>query len=372
MSFLASYADLLLNYSLSLKAGERVYIETTTLAEPLVKLLYQKALDLGALPYVQLSFCDQERILLEHGQNAEQWGLLPQFYGEAMTHFEAYLNIRAPFWSRDLRPSPKSQALKARRAAKAPAQQAYQLRTANLSLRRCLCEYPTMAGAENAGMSLEEYQDFIWRACYLDRPNPQAAWEALSRRQAKIIEVLSQYSHFRYLGPETDLHFSTQGRTWINSDGHTNMPSGEVFTAPVEDSVEGQVYFSYPSIYTGKEVSGIRLWLRAGEVYRAEAEQGQDVLDRILAQEGARRFGEAAIGCNPNIQQMVRNILFDEKIGGTIHLALGQSYAQCGGKNDSPVHWDMITDMRQGAIYGDGVCLYRNGNFLFDLPELLD
>jgi aminopeptidase len=161
------------------------------------------------------------------------------------------------------------------------------------------------------------------------------------------------------------MSFSVKGRKWINSDGRANMPSGEVFSAPIEDSVNGWAYFSYPTIYMGKDVEGVRLEVKDGEVVKWSAEKGQDVLDKVFSVEGARRWGEVAVGTNMNIQRTTRNILFDEKIGGSIHMAVGQSYKQCGGKNESAVHWDMITDMRDGGeIIADGEVIYRNGAFV--------
>jgi aminopeptidase len=179
------------------------------------------------------------------------------------------------------------------------------------------------------------------------------------------VDHLNQCREVRYCHPDFDIRFSCAGRTWINSDGRANMPSGEVFTSPVEDSVNGSIRFSFPAIQLGRVVEGIRLEVKNGEIVHWQAEQGGDVLDEVFSMPGARYFGEAAIGTNRNIQQVTRNILFDEKIGGSVHMAIGQSYYQCGGKNKSDVHWDMITDMKQGGeIFADGKLIYRNGDFL--------
>ena len=169
----------------------------------------------------------------------------------------------------------------------------------------------------------------------------------------------------RYVAEKTDITFSTEGRIWMNSDGQTNMPSGEVYTSPVENAVNGVVHFSYPCLHGGHEVQGATLWVKDGYIERWEAERGQDYLDKVFQIEGTRRFGEAAIGTNYDINKITKNILFDEKIGGSIHMAIGQSYLQTGGKNQSTVHWDMITDMRQGGeVIADGEVIYRNGRFL--------
>lgn len=214
-------------------------------------------------------------------------------------------------------------------------------------------------------MSLEEYTAFVFRACKLEQPDPAAAWSALGQAQQQIVDQLNGWQHFRYLNEKTDLQFTTRGRRWINSDGRTNMPSGEVYTSPEEDSVNGYIYFDYPAIRQGTEVRGVRLEVEDGQIMAWSAEVGQEVLDATFELPGARRFGEAAIGTNYGIDQFSKNILFDEKIGGTVHLAIGQSYLQCGGKNESPVHWDMIADMsRTGEIYADGKIIYRQGRFI--------
>jgi len=214
-------------------------------------------------------------------------------------------------------------------------------------------------------MSLSDYEQFVFGACKLFSADPMAAWLNVRASQQRIVDHLNRCSMVRYLGNGTDISFSTQGRIWMNSDGQTNMPSGEVYTSPVEDSVNGTVHFSYPCLYQGNEVEGVTLWVKDGFIERWEARRGKDFLDLIFEMPGTRRFGEAAIGTNYDINRMTKNILFDEKIGGTIHMAIGQSYLQTGGKNESPVHWDMITDMTQGGeIWADGEKIYQDGKFL--------
>ena len=181
-----------------------------------------------------------------------------------------------------------------------------------------------------------------------------------------MVDLLNKRTKIRYLGEGIDIEFSTKGRTWINSDGQTNMPSGEVYTSPVEDSVNGVIHFSFPGVYMGHEVEDVTLWVKDGWIEKWEAKRGKDFLDQVFQIEGARRFGEAAIGTNYNIDKLTKNILFDEKIGGTVHMAIGQSYLQAGGKNQSTIHWDMITEMRNGGIIlADDEKIYENGVFLF-------
>jgi len=231
-------------------------------------------------------------------------------------------------------------------------------------LVRSLCQYPTNASAQEAGMSLEEYQNFVFTACHLYSEDPAAEWRKIRAEQQRYVDFLNQAKKITYKGPQTDITFSVAGRTWINSDGRVNMPSGEVFSGPIEDSVNGTVHFDYPSIYLGREVSGVTFEVVNGEIKEWSAERGQEVLEEVMAVEGARYFGEVAIGTNYNVQQATKNILFDEKIGGTIHMAVGQSYIQTGGKNKSVIHWDLISDMTEGEIWADGERIYEKGKFL--------
>jgi len=287
-----------------------------------------------------------------------------------MVEFDAYLHIRAPWKSIEAYATDPEKA-QIRRNAMKPVQQTYFQRTSTRELKRCLCDFPTEAAAELAGMSLEDYQHFVFQACKLDQPNPVESWLQVRKRQQRVVDLLNQRSEFHYLGPHIDIRFQTQGRTWINSDGQTNMPSGEVYTSPVEDSVNGEVFFTYPAPYQGEEVEGVRLKVEQGLVTHWDAKHGKDFLSRIFQLDGARRFGEIAIGTNYDIQRFTRNILFDEKIGGTVHMALGQSYLQAGGKNESPIHWDMITDMTEGGkIFADGELIYENGHFVGELFTL--
>ncbi len=364
MTIIEKYAQLLVNYCVNLQAGERLFIQSTSLAEPLVREVYRYALKAGGQPLVSMGFRDQGSIRMEES-NEEQLNFVNPLYAEAMQHYEAYIYIRAPYYSK----SPKAADFKKQQIlskALAPYRKAYSERTAKLEMKRNLCEYPTLAFAQNAGMTLEEYADFIYHACHLYDDNPQAAWEQRSRMQQQIVDVLNTKDQIHYKGDGIDIKFSVKGRTWINSDGKTNMPSGEVYSAPIEDSINGTIHFAYPSMYMGQEVEGITLWVKDGRVEKWEAKKGGALLDKIFAIDGARYFGEVAIGTNMRIQQPVKNILFDEKIGGTVHMAVGQTYLQCGGKNQSAIHWDMIADMKNGGeIFADGEKIYDSGKFLF-------
>lgn len=362
---LHKYAALLVNYCLEVKTGDKVYVNSSYLAESLLAEVAKEVYKAGGIPIFNIELNGIGEALLEYG-NEEQLSLVNPMKKYIMENFDCYLNIRAPFAKGDDEKEPSNpEKFKILQKAQQEINRIYFDRIGNGSMRRCLCQYPTQAGADDAEMSLEEYEDFVFGACNLFDENPVEKWLEVRKTQQVYVDYLNNVGQLQYIGPNIDITFSVKDRKWMNSDGRANMPSGEVFSAPVEDSVNGWAYFSYPTIYMGKDVRGVRLEVKDGQVTMWTAEQGQDVLDKVFAIEGARYWGEVAIGTNYNIQRTTRNILFDEKIGGSIHMAVGQSYKQCGGKNESTVHWDMITDMKNGGqIIADGVKIYENGKFL--------
>lgn len=357
------YADLLLNYCLDLKDGNSLFISTTFEGQPLLKEVYRKAVEMGVKTEVNIEFPGKQEIFMKNAKES----LLdekPVFSSIAFRDFDAFLNIRAPYNLRETSGIDPKRSARRQKAMK-EINDLYFSRTADGSMRRTLCEYPTQASAQNSGMSLDDFKNFVFDACRLYDENPEQSWFKVRKEQQRIVDHLNQVSEVQYKGPNIDICFGTKGRVWINSDGRANMPSGEVFSAPIEDDVHGYVKFSYPAIFRGEEVENIELWVENGEIVKWDATRGKDFLDQVFAIPGSRRFGEVAIGTNYRIQRMTRNILFDEKIGGTIHMAIGQSYLQTGGKNNSSIHWDMITDMTQDSeILTDGEPIYRNGKFL--------
>lgn len=362
-TILQKYAHLLVHYCLELKKGEKLYITTTTLAESLLREVYRAAIRVGAHVEYQMTFSEQQKIFITEADDV-QLDYVNPFKREMMETFDAYLVIRAPF---NLREDQNNDSAKTARSMQANQviNQIYSERIADRSLKRCLCQFPTQASAQEAGMSLEEYEHFVYDACRLYDEDPAQSWMQVRESQQKMVDYLNKCDQIQYKNQKSDVRFSVKDRIWINSDGRNNMPSGEVFSGPIEDSVEGYIYFDYPSIYLGTEVVGIKLEIEQGQVVRWSAEKGQEVLDQVFAIEGARYFGEVAIGTNYHIQRTTKNILFDEKIGGSVHMAIGQSYKQTGGKNSSSVHWDMIADMKDGGqIWADGKLIYENGKFL--------
>jgi aminopeptidase len=239
-------------------------------------------------------------------------------------------------------------------------------RAARGELRWVLSAYPALAAAQDAAMSLEEYEEFVYTAAFLDRDDPVGEWRRFAERIESVAAFLRARSELRIVAEDTDLTLGVSGRTWMASSGQENFPDGETFTGPVEDATEGTIRFTYPAVFQGREVHDVRLRFEAGRIVEATAARGQDFLDGMIGMdEGARRVGEFAFGLNDAVSVFTRNILFDEKIGGTVHLALGQAYPETGGLNKSALHWDMICDLRQGGeVYADGELVYRGGRFL--------
>ena len=352
----AKHAALLASYCLEAGAGQRIQVAATTLALPLVEDLHRALLMRGARPVLRLEYPGQQDDFYRYASA----GLLDSLHaGDVadMEHTDATLRILTP-QDAVQGSDPERRARHARTLSPVA-----QLRSQR---RWCVTLYPTEAGARAAGMTLEQYQDFVSRSMFLDLPDPAAGWAAVRERQATLIERLSRADVVRIVGPETDLTLRVGGRTWANSDGRRNMPSGEVFTGPIETSAEGHICYGLPTSVGGQAVSGIRLQFQAGKVVAASAEVGQDVLLASLETDaGARFLGELGIGTNYGIGAPSRNILFDEKIGGTVHLALGRSYPETGGLNESALHWDMICDLRGGGeIFLDGELFQSGGQFV--------
>ena len=239
-------------------------------------------------------------------------------------------------------------------------------RTGSKEMRWVGLPYPTESMAQEASMSLSEYERFVYNAVKVNKRDPVKEWTDLSKMQADMIKVLKKVKTLVFYGTDTELKMSVKGRVWENCDGKMNMPDGEVFTSPIENSVEGTIRFTYPGIYMGQEIEDIRLTFKKGKVVKARAAKGQKLLDKLLGlDEGCKRLGEVAIGTNYGIKKFTKNMLFDEKIGGTVHMALGMGYPETGSKNQAPIHWDILKDMkRDGEIVGDGKTLYKNGKWV--------
>ncbi|HMO26649.1 MAG TPA: aminopeptidase, partial [Tepidisphaeraceae bacterium] len=250
--------------------------------------------------------------------------------------------------------------------ARRPIMEVMMKRAAEGKMRWVGTQFPTLACAQDAEMSLREYEDFVYGAGLLDQPDPVAAWRQLSEKQKRMVDYLNDKKHLRVRSANgTDLQMSIEGRRWINCDGHENFPDGEVFSGPVVESVEGTIRFSFPGVHNGREVQDVRLTFKEGKVVDASAGKGEDFLMSMLdMDEGSRFLGECAIGTNYGITKYTRNTLFDEKIGGTVHFALGAGYPETGNTNESGLHWDLVLDLRTGGtIEVDGETISTDGRF---------
>ncbi len=353
------FADLLVGYCTRVQPGESVAIHVPTSAVPMARALTRSVLRAGGRPEVRLAYPEFQEDVLELASDA-YFDAEPVLDLEEVRRVDAWIRVAAPTNSRALQAADKG------RVARLARQQGpvTALRLDRTKWVGTL--FPTDAAAQDAGMSLGAFEAFVFDAMFLNDPDPVAKWAELRAFQATLIERLAQAREVRIEGPGTDLRMSVAGRTWVNSDGRKNMPSGEVFTGPHEDSAEGTVFFDLPSAVSGSVVRGVRLRFEAGKVVEASAEEGDDLLQAQLgADPGARFLGELGIGTNFRIRTPILNTLYDEKIGGTVHLALGRSYPETGGTNQSAIHWDLITDLRAGGeLLVDGEPLQRDGRFL--------
>jgi aminopeptidase len=337
-----AFAALLCEWCLQVEPGQQVLVSSSPLAEPLVVSLHAALLRRGAWPIVRLVPAQLQSDFYVYAQDVHLDGFAPIELEEAQA-IDSRLSISAPANTTELAGIDPDRIARARRARQ-PVFEAV------LSGRWAGTQWPTSAFAQQARMSDRDYEAFLRGALFLDHPDPVAAWTALSRRQEALVKRLGSAREVRIEADGTDLFLRVDGRRWINSDGRRNMPSGEVFTGPLEDSANGTIRFTIPSMSRGIDVEGVELTFRDGEVVDARAERGEGYLRSSLAMDaGARFLGELGIGTNTGIDRATGSTLLDEKIAGTVHLALGRSYPETGGTNDSALHWDLICDLRSGG-----------------------
>jgi aminopeptidase len=357
-------AHLLVDYSLKLKPRDLVTINGDAIAAPLIRACYRAALRRGAFVVSDITLGGMAEIFYAEA-NKEQLGWLSPLALYKARKIDASIGIWAGVNTKCLsNVDPKRLALAS--SARKPILKLLMDRTAAKTFRWVGTQWPCQANAQDAEMSLEEYEEFVFGAGHLDDPDPIQTWRRISKRQQALTDFLNRRHQIHIVAEGTDLTFSVKNRTWINCDGQLNFPDGEVFTGPVEQTVEGRVKFSFPAVHNGRETTGVRLTFERGKVAKAEADKGRDFLRAMIAMDrGSCYLGEAAFGTNYNVKRYTRNTLFDEKIGGTIHLALGAGYPETGNKNQSGLHWDMVCDLRNGGeIYADGELIQKNGRFL--------
>jgi len=350
-----AHAALLSDWCLEVKEREQVLIGMPVLALPLVRALYRALLARGAWPLVRLAPSELAPDFFRFARDDQLDGFAPLELIE-VRGADCVLGIDAPANTRSLQGVDPALIARATRAS-------LPVRQARLERRWCGTLWPTSALAQQAAMDDREYAAFVAGALFLDRPDPTAAWRALSKRQARIVKRLADAREIHIEAQGTDLRLRVQGRTWINSDGRRNMPSGEVFTGPLEDSANGTITFGIPSSPRGVDVAETELTFRDGEVIAARAQRGDAYLQQALrTDDGARFVGELGIGTNAGIDRATGSILLDEKMAGTVHLALGRSYSETGGRNSSALHWDLICDLRAGGrLTADGEPIVDNG-----------
>jgi aminopeptidase len=363
-------AELITGYSLRLSDGQAFRVDGEEVALPLVSAVYRWALRRGAFPYLHVRPAGLEEILLREG-NEEQLAHIPEVERVESEELDAWTTI----WS-----SSNTRALTRADPERRRLHLAAHFRMVNRRWERisagelawCGTLFPTQAHAQDAEMSLADYEDFVYGACHVNPDDdPIEYWESFAAALGARARELEGVRELRILGPDTDLRVVVEGRPWLPSNGRHNMPDGEVFTSPVETGTEGEIYFAFPSIFQGRAVEDVRLRFQDGRVVHAEASSGEDYLRALIAtDDGSSVLGEVAFGLNYEIDGFTRDILFDEKIGGTMHVALGGGFDEAGAQNKSDLHWDLICDLRaEGEVYADGELIWKAGDFLAPAVE---
>ena len=357
-------ARILVGYSTEVRAGDQCVIETESAAEALAIAVYEEVLRAGGHPVVSVAMEEQKPAFFRLASD-EQLDWVSQPARWAAEEADVRLRIMAEANTRSLSGTDPARQVR-RQLAMKPLMDSVMERTRTGELRWSVTLFPTQAYAAEADMSLTDYEDFYYRACHCDRDDPVTAWREQADEVRRLAEWMSGREEVHIQAPGTDLRLNVADRTFVAADGKHNMPDGELFTGPVEDSASGEVTFTYPAIYGGREVSGVKLRFDDGRVVDAQADRNEEfLLETLDTDEGARRLGELGIGANYGIDRFTKEILIDEKIGGTVHLAVGMSYPETGGRNDSAVHWDMVCDLRQGGrITVDGSDFQVDGKFV--------
>jgi aminopeptidase len=360
---LAKLADVLVGYSTGVRGGDDVRIEGQPETAPLMREVYRAVVKAGGHPSARLTVAEEVEALLEEGSDEQLAWVSPDARWTA-ERSDVWFVLDGSENTRNLTNADPAKMAK-RVKAHEPYQARYLERSVSGDLRWVLCAYPTDAAAQEAGMSLAEYETAVHRGAFLDADDPVGAWEAFGRRLDEIGAFLETISELRIVAEETDLTIGVSGRTWIRANGKRNLPDGEIFTGPVETSAQGSIRFTYPAMMRGRQAEDVRLRFEGGEVVEATARRGEQFLHELIAvDDGARRLGEFAFGLNDAVSEYTGNLLLDEKMGGTVHLALGRSVPGTG-ENISALHWDMVCDLRSGGeVYADGGLVYRDGAFL--------
>jgi len=357
-------AKILVDYSVQVHPDQLVRISGAPEGAPLILAVYQKVLERGAHPFLMVHLEGAEELIYKYANDA-QLDYVPQFMKDIVEQVDAAIGIWTDVNTKQLTNADPTKQSR-RSSAWRPLSERFLERAAKKELRWTGTVHPTQAFAQDAEMSLREFEDFVYDSSLVHEPDPIKAWKKISREQQGIVRFLNKARKIHVVGPDTDLKLEVTGRKWINCDGHENFPDGEIFTGPIEDSVNGHIRYTYPACTDGREVEDVRLQFKDGKVVKAAAAKNEEFLQQMLkTDKGARYLGEFSFGTNYGIQRFTKNTLFDEKIGGTIHLAVGTGYPESGSKNRSAIHWDMVCDLRKGGeVRVDDTLFLKNGKIV--------
>ncbi|MFW9865057.1 MAG: aminopeptidase [Candidatus Thorarchaeota archaeon] len=359
-------AKLVVEYSLNVKKGERVIIASPTIAEELIRAIYVEVLKIGAHPYLNIEIEGINVLFYKHASE-EQLLYLDNVIKFIYKEFDCLIGINADFNTKRMSLiDPKKIAKRQGSEERKKLWKILDERELKGEFRWVSLPFPCNSFAQDAKMDLFSYNDFVNKSFFLDKKDPIHEWRNLEKSQQKYVKHLNKCGKIQVLGEDTDLEFSVKGRKWLSSCGHINLPDGEIFTGPIEDSVNGRIRFTYPGIYSGKEIENVYLEFKDGIVTSASAQKGEELLNEILKIENANKMGEFAIGTNYEITQFTKNMIFDEKIGGTMHCALGDGFKITGSKNESAIHWDLLKDMKVlgSKILADDELVYKEGKWV--------
>jgi aminopeptidase len=359
-------AALIVRYGVHVVPGDKVFIWGPDFARETIQAVFIETLAAGGHPRVNLEITGTEELFYKHASD-KQLGFIDPIEKFIIESYDKYIYLSGEYNTRKLQlVDPERIKVHEQAPGRRENNDIFEDRFAKGEMKWIVAPYPCQALAQEAGMDYFSYKEFVTAALALDKDDPSAEWRAVEANQSRIVQQLSKVETIEVTGKDTSLRMSTKGRTWVNCCGHENLPDGEVFTGPVEDSVTGSIRFTYPGIFSGKEIEDIYLEFKQGKVVNFDAAKGRDLLESILGIEGADHVGEFAVGTNYHITTFTKNMLFDEKMGGTMHMALGMGYKDSGSLASSAIHWDILKDMRDAGseIRADGKPVYAAGKWL--------
>jgi len=360
-------AKLVVHYSLEIKKGDLVSIEGSDTANPLKLACYIECVKVGAHPILSSGLKGAGEAFYKYASD-EQLMYISPMMKTILGTYQKRIQISSDYNRKKMALVPPEKMNMIHKNPEFPElMKMYQERLAKKELMWVICPYPCSAMAQEANMGDMDYKEFVYKALKLDEDDPAAYWKSVKVEQEKKVEFLNKIDKIHVVGEDTDLHLSVKGRPWESCAGEQNLPDGEIFTSPLEDSANGHIRFTYPGIYQGKEVEDIYLEFKDGKVVKATASKGQELLDEVLKVDNADILGEFAVGTNFGITKFTKNMLFDEKIGGTMHMALGMGFPETGSKNlTAAIHWDILKDMTKpgSKILADGKVIYEEGKWL--------